>query len=503
MAERHFVKSGIPPLDRQIGGLLAGRPYLVSGSPGSGKSVSCLEFLDPALQLGETAVLLTHDDPADVLATAGFLGMDLEPALLDGRLIILRYQLDFVRRFGRAASVDDVFAELRRHLGGAAPTRLAIDSVVPFLEGGGAASTAIFALTQFLESLGVTALLTYPGDLAGLYDRRLEPLMQRAGGFFHLATQPQGRRRGVLEIRKLRFEAPSVAPVHFRIEPGAGFVQDGAPNEPDEVLLEELRRRLLVVNMVTPFPDELLRSVEREYQVTVRAGLPSAFSELVRAGVGAVLLNVRRDVINDALQLVRELRRSDVRTPIIVVTPYVLRSTDRTRALRAGADDFLSINVPHDEFLARVTAITRRGRSSATVPAESERPMVSQPTGASGAYEVFEPDGFATAVAAYLSQDRAPFFTLVTVRPANGDVATVAEIVLRVGRVESGDLVGLLHGGVVLLADGARPRDLGSLLERIQAQWAERGTGGTLELETIGYPAEEERVRAMFGVAVG
>lgn len=503
MAERHFVKSGIPPLDRQIGGLLAGRPYLVSGNPGSGKSVSCLEFLDPALQLGETAVLLTHDDPSDVLATAGFLGMDLEPALLDGRLVILRYQLDFVRRFGRAASVDDVFAELKRHLGDAVPTRLAIDSLVPFLEGGGAASTAIFTLTQFLESLGVTALLTYPGDLSGLYDRRLEPLMQRAGGFFHLATQPQGRRRGVLEIRKLRFEVPSVAPVHFRIEPGAGFVQDGTPNEPDEVLLEELRRRLLVVNMVTPFPDELLRSVEREYHVTVRAGLPSAFSELVRAGVGAVLLNVRRDVINDALQLVRELRRSDVRTPIIVVTPYVLRSTDRTRALRAGADDFLSINVPHDEFLARVTAITRRGRSSAAVPAESERPMVSQPTGPGGSYEVFEPDAFATAVAAYLSQDRAPFFTLVTIHPANGDVASAAEIALRVGRVESGDLVGLLHGGVVLLADGARPRDLGSLLERIQAQWAERGTGGTLELETVGYPTEEERVRAMFGVAVG
>ena len=49
MADRQLIKSGNLPLDRQIGGLLPGRPYFLSGSPGTGKSVSCLEFLSVGL----------------------------------------------------------------------------------------------------------------------------------------------------------------------------------------------------------------------------------------------------------------------------------------------------------------------------------------------------------------------------------------------------------------------------------------------------------------------
>ena len=40
------------------------------------------------------------------------------------------------------------------------PARIAIDSVVPFLEGGGAGSGAIYALATFLQQLGATAMLT-------------------------------------------------------------------------------------------------------------------------------------------------------------------------------------------------------------------------------------------------------------------------------------------------------------------------------------------------------
>jgi KaiC/GvpD/RAD55 family RecA-like ATPase/DNA-binding NarL/FixJ family response regulator len=418
--DRDLVGSGNLPLDRQIGGFRPHRPYLVSGNPGTGKSVSCLEFLDVAIERNERAVLLTHDDPTDVLATGDFLGIPLDEALRDERLILLRFQLDFVRRLGRAVGPDEVFAELRRLIGPVTPTRLAIDSVVPFLEGGAAGSAVVFGLAAFLDELGATSLLTYPGDLAGLYDRRLEPLMQRAGGFFHLTSLAQGRRRGQVEIRKLRYEAPSVAPVRFRIEPGAGFVQDGEPNDPEEHLAEELHRRVLLVNLQAPFRADLLRSLERTMEVTVRSGLPAAFSDLVRSGVGVVLLNLQRDVVRDGVQLVRELRRADVRTPIVVVTPYNLRSTDRTRALRAGADDFLSLGIADDEFAARVTAIARRGRSSAVVETPGDLGLLAQPRRPDGAFEVLPARAFETAVRAYLDRARAPFFTLVTAGAPDG-----------------------------------------------------------------------------------
>ena len=55
-----LIQSGIAPLDEQVGGLLPGRPYVVSGNPGTGKSVSCLEFLDVALERGEPAALLAY-----------------------------------------------------------------------------------------------------------------------------------------------------------------------------------------------------------------------------------------------------------------------------------------------------------------------------------------------------------------------------------------------------------------------------------------------------------
>lgn len=500
MTGRELVKSGNVPLDRQIGGLLPGRPYLVSGGPGAGKSISGLEFLAVALDRGERAALVTHDNPADVIAAAEFLGIDLDRALRDGRLVLLRFQLDFARRFGRAATPDQAFAELRRLIGSPAPTRIAIDSLIPFLEGGGAGSGAMFALTRFLGDLGATSLSTYPGDLAGLYDRRIEPLMQHAGGFFHLTNLPQGRRRGLLEIRKLRYEAPSVAPVRFRIEPGNGFVQDGEPNEPEGHLLEEIRRRLLLVNVGAPLPPDILGSLERQFVVIVRAGVAAAFSDLVQTGVGAVLLNVQRDVIQDGLQLVRELRASDVRTPIIVVTPYLLRSSDRTSALRAGADDFLSLRIPEEEFAARVTATTRRGRSQAVADSGTGRSRVAQPTRPDGGYEILSSEAFFTAVTAYLGQERAPFFSLVRVTPGSGDQAELGRIALQTSRVDDGDLVGVLGEDILILADAARPRDAGKLGDRIQKAWSALGQA-PLAVEVIGYPAEEQRILEMVGAA--
>src|SRR5688572_18492854 len=113
-----LIASGIAPLDLRLGGIVAGRTYVLSGAPGTGKSLACLEFLDAALSAGERAAMLTFDDPADLLAQAEYLGFDLESALNDERLILLRYQLGFAGRFGRADSHQAAFDELRALLGG-------------------------------------------------------------------------------------------------------------------------------------------------------------------------------------------------------------------------------------------------------------------------------------------------------------------------------------------------------------------------------------------------
>lgn len=496
-----LVKSGLAPLDRQIGGFVAGRPYLISGNPGTGKSCACLEFIDAGVQQGERGLILTHDDPGDLLDSAEFLGMDLGESLLADRVRIVTYQLDFVRRFMRAATPMLAFEELLRHIGDEPVQRIAIDSIVPFLEGGGAGSQSVFALVDFLDALQATALITYPGDLAGLYDQRLEPLLQRTGGVFHLAASEHGRRRGSLQIRKLRHQAPSVAPVRYRIDPGFGYAQDGQPNLKEDTMIQEMRRRLLLVKMGAAFPESLLSTLESRFSVTVRSSMPPQFAESLRDGIGALLLSVQRDTLEDALQTVRQLRAADIRIPVLLVTPFHLRASDRTRALRAGADDFLNAKMSEPEFIERLRGIVRRGRSKATASRDQGIPSVLQPMDEAGRYQLFDEDGFASTVQGILTSVRDPFFSVLRISSPGGDVQALAALMIKILRVDSGDFAGVQGDGVIAYLEGARPGDLDGLLVRVDKEWAETG-GPALAAERVGFPSDAERLYALLGLAV-
>ncbi|MCI4346330.1 MAG: hypothetical protein L3K07_06210 [Thermoplasmata archaeon] len=58
------VSTGIPGLDRMLGGgLIAQRPYLVTGGTGSGKSLLGLTFLLEGIRRGEDVLLVAVDEP--------------------------------------------------------------------------------------------------------------------------------------------------------------------------------------------------------------------------------------------------------------------------------------------------------------------------------------------------------------------------------------------------------------------------------------------------------
>jgi DNA-binding response OmpR family regulator len=405
-------------------------------------------------------------------------------------LILLRYQLDFARRYGRAPSVDVVFEELARLIGPKAPGRVVVDSIGPFLEGGPASGAGVSALLQFLDSTGATSIVTFPGDMSASYDRRLESLTQRAAAIFHLTADPD--RTGHLDIRKIRYQVPSTAPLHYRIEAGAGIValtNDRARRATD--LAGDSKRKVLVIDLSHSVPDELLQLLRSSYDVVVRTGIASSYADLV-GGVGAIMIEVRRDSIDEVLSLIRGLRSGSNKAPIVLLTQYQIRAADRTRALRAGADDFIAAHIHPEEFLFRLENAVRRGHTDR--PASLDEPLVLQPSADDGKRNALGERDFAAAVDEHLHRERAPFFTVVSLRPQKGTPGPVVDLALRAVRVEGGDLVGRADDRVLIYLHSARRKDVVPFIDRLRNEAIKAGCG-ELAVETAAYPADADRVQ--------
>ena len=83
--------TGIPSLDQLLeGGFPKGRSFLVTGEPGTGKSIFALQFVVEGLKRGERCIFVTADEePGDVIEQAASIGWDLERHVENKELAIL------------------------------------------------------------------------------------------------------------------------------------------------------------------------------------------------------------------------------------------------------------------------------------------------------------------------------------------------------------------------------------------------------------------------------
>lgn len=88
------VPTGIDGLDQITGGLPKGRPTLICGGPGCGKSLMGIEFLiRGATQFGEPGVLMSFEETGeDIRKNVASLGFDLEKLTREKKIIV-----DFVK----------------------------------------------------------------------------------------------------------------------------------------------------------------------------------------------------------------------------------------------------------------------------------------------------------------------------------------------------------------------------------------------------------------------
>ena len=237
-----LLRSGVPPIDHRLGGLVPGRVHLLGGTTGSGKSTAGLHFIDDGVRRGEPIALITADVPADLRGHAEWLGFDLRPAWRDGRLVVIRFRGDVARRLGRAAAPEAAADELRRLLDAHRPRRIVIDSLGPLLGDGHASLHGLRSIIDLLEETGATTLATYPGDPAAGFDRRLEVVAQRAAVVLRLEHEGLGRR---LTILKARYAPAGTDDVRYTISAGAGFavMRPGAAAAPAAELRDADRFR--------------------------------------------------------------------------------------------------------------------------------------------------------------------------------------------------------------------------------------------------------------------
>ncbi|MHB2155539.1 circadian clock protein KaiC [Calditrichota bacterium GD2] len=89
------ASTGITGLDEITrGGLPAGRPTLVYGGPGTGKTLFGLQFIAHGVKQNENGVILTFEETAEDLITyAGSIGIDLAKMIKEKRVIIDYFDL--------------------------------------------------------------------------------------------------------------------------------------------------------------------------------------------------------------------------------------------------------------------------------------------------------------------------------------------------------------------------------------------------------------------------
>lgn len=120
------VHTGIEELDGLLGGGLPRNSVtLISGTPGSGKSIMCFHYILEGLQNGETCLYLSSDERIEsVIKQASELGFDFWSAVEKGQLKFMYVDLD----------KRSIHKEIENEIKSNDFTRVVLDSLTPVAE---------------------------------------------------------------------------------------------------------------------------------------------------------------------------------------------------------------------------------------------------------------------------------------------------------------------------------------------------------------------------------
>lgn len=159
--------TGVRGLDEiTFGGLPRGRPTLICGGTGSGKTLLAMEFLvRGALEQGEPGVFVAFEETGRELAeNVASLGFDLEELTARRQLLIDHVQIERAQAGETGEyNLDGLFARLGHAIDSIGAKRVALDTIEVLFAGlgdSGILRAELARLFRWLKDKGVTALVT-------------------------------------------------------------------------------------------------------------------------------------------------------------------------------------------------------------------------------------------------------------------------------------------------------------------------------------------------------
>jgi circadian clock protein KaiC len=139
MIQTERVSTGIVGLDPLLeGGFPKSRSILVTGDPGTGKSIFALQFLYEGLKRGEKVIFVTADEtPMDIIEQAASMDWDMEPHIERKEMTILNAgtYLSSLSAAGQERHVDvqKAISDLGGFVNQIGAERLVLDPAGPFV----------------------------------------------------------------------------------------------------------------------------------------------------------------------------------------------------------------------------------------------------------------------------------------------------------------------------------------------------------------------------------
>ena len=218
------AKTGIVGLDELTGGgLPAGRPTLVCGAAGCGKTLLAMTFLyNGAAHLGEPGVFMTFEErPADLVANVASLNYDLDHLLREDKIAIdhVRVERSEIEETGEY-DLEGLFIRLAYAIDRIGAKRVVLDTIEALFAG--LSNQAILRselrrLFEWLKDKGVTAIITGERGEGTLTRQGLEEYVSDAVILLdHRVTEQISTRR--LRIVKYRGSAHGTNEYPFLID---------------------------------------------------------------------------------------------------------------------------------------------------------------------------------------------------------------------------------------------------------------------------------------------